>query len=180
MSPPPGQERGSPGRRLRRLISLRRLVQAAVGAGIAIALAQGWVELPLILAIGLGLGLLFGKMFCRWMCPMGFFMEFMLGADPDEGRGSSSLYLYHKMGCPIAWVGGLLNRFSWLRVRLNAKKCTQCGRCDQACYVTQHDPETSLYQQDRSNASQRYACSRCLACVKACPHQALGLLSPHE
>jgi polyferredoxin len=44
----------------------------------------------------------FGKVFCRWVCPLGLMMEFMMGMSPD-GK-IKGMYQYHKIGCPIAWI----------------------------------------------------------------------------
>jgi hypothetical protein len=61
-------------------------------------------------------------------------MELMMGMG---GKNSSfiQIYQYHKLGCPIAWISGALNRFSLFRITLNKDTCLSCGKCDTACYM---------------------------------------------
>lgn len=171
-----GSGSGSPARirrrsRLRPLITRRRLVQASVGAALYWAIGPGGVPLSWVVLGGSAAGIVLGKFFCRWMCPMGAVMELMTGA--GGGDRKRNLYMYFKLGCPIAWAGGLLNRLSLLRVRLRPDRCTNCNRCDEACYVAQLATGRSLHVSGLVNASTDYTCSRCLACVGACPTGAL-------
>ena len=159
---------------LRRLISLRRMAQVAFGAALYLAVSVLGIGLGWVILAGSALGVVFGKFFCRWMCPMGAVMETMLGAGGGEEK-QKSLYLYFKLGCPIAWAGGLLNKVSLLRVKLAPEGCTDCGRCDKACYVSQLSPGNSLHKSGLLNASTHYSCSRCLQCVQACPTGALSI-----
>lgn len=156
--------------RLRGLITRRRAVQAGVGVALFWAIGPGGLPLTWVIIGGSAAGVVLGKFFCRWMCPMGAMMELMMGAGGDRQR---SLYLYFKVGCPIAWAGGLLNRLSLLRIRLRPERCTACNRCDEACYVAQLSTGRSLHVAGQVNASTDYTCSRCLACVGACPTGAL-------
>ena len=163
--------------RLRHLITRRRAVQAGVGLALYWAIGPGGLPLGWVIAGGAAAGILLGKFFCRWMCPLGAMMELMMGAGGDRQK---SLYMYFKVGCPIAWAGGWLNRLSLLRVRLRPERCTDCNRCDEACYVAQLSTGRSLHLAGQVNASTDYTCSRCLACVGACPTGALtvGLAGP--
>ena len=95
--------------RWRAVVSRRRAVQAMVGAAIFWAIGPGGLPITWVILGGSALGILLGKFFCRWMCPMGAMMELVTGA--GDGR-QQSLYMYFKLGCPIAWAGGLLNRLS--------------------------------------------------------------------
>jgi len=160
---------------LKRIVSVRRLVQLTFGATLYLAVALFGIGLGWVILAGSALGILFGKFFCRWMCPMGAAMELLLGAGGDEAGKQKSLYLYFKLGCPIAWAGGLLNRVSLLRVKVTPASCTDCGRCDKACYVSQLSPGNSLHTAGLLNASTHYSCSRCLQCVQVCPTGALSL-----
>ena len=66
--------------------------------------------------------------------------------------------------CPLGAIYGLLNPVSLLRLKVDAGRCTSCGRCQKACgldipaWQTPNSPE----------------CIRCGACVSACPHGALS------
>lgn len=164
--------------RWRAVVSKRRMVQATVGLALFWATGQG-LPLSWVIVGGSVAGILLGKFFCRWMCPMGAMMELITGAGGDKHQ---SLYMYFKVGCPIAWAGGLLNRVSLLRVKLRPERCTDCGQCDKACYVSQLATGRSLHVAGQVNASTDYTCSRCLACVGACATGALtvGLAGRRE
>lgn len=159
---------------LQRAISVRRLVQISIGALLWMALSRGWVTLTLVVVVGSLAGVVLGKFFCRWMCPLGAVMETVMGANDPDGR-QRALYGYFKLGCPISWAQGLLNKVSLWRVRVEPSLCTHCNRCDRACYVAQLAPSASLHLEARPNASTHFSCSRCLQCVGACPTGALSL-----
>jgi polyferredoxin len=159
---------------LQRAVSVRRVVQVSVGAGLWFAVSQGHTTLTIVIVAGSLAGVLLGKFFCRWMCPLGAIMETIMGMDDPDGR-QRALYGYFKIGCPISWAQGLLNRVSLWRVRVDPAQCTHCNRCDKACYVAQLAPGHSLHVAERANASTHFSCSRCLQCVGACPTGALSL-----
>ena len=159
---------------LQRVVSIRRMVQISVGATLWIAVSNGYTTLTVVLVAGSLSGIVLGKFFCRWMCPMGAIMETLMGMNDPDGR-QRALYGYFKVGCPISWAQGLLNRISLWRVRVEPSLCTHCSRCDKACYVAQLAPGNSLHLAEEANASTHYSCSRCLQCVRACPTGALSL-----
>ncbi len=171
-SPPPARETRRRPSRWRALVSRRRVVQAASGLALFWAIGPGGLPVLWVVYAGAALGVLFGKFFCRWMCPLGAMMELVLASDGERDR---NLFMYFKVGCPIAWAGGLLNRLSLWRVKLRPERCTDCERCDEACYVSKLADGRSLHVAGRLNASTDFACSRCLACVGACPTGALGV-----
>lgn len=159
---------------LQRVVSVRRIVQLSVGAALWVAVDRGLTTVGVVIVVGSLAGVVLGKFFCRWMCPMGAIMETIMGAGDPDGR-QRALYGYFKVGCPISWAQGLLNRVSLWRVRVDPTRCTHCDRCDKACYVAQLAPGRSLHTPEVANASTHYSCSRCLSCVGACPTGALSL-----
>lgn len=101
-------------------------------------------------------------------------MELMTSKLDKQGQ-QQNMYNYHKLGCPIAWIQGYLNRFSLFKILWGEAKCTSCGRCDQACYITSLNQEYSFYDKSKKNPSKAFNCSKCLACVSACPTKSLNI-----
>ncbi len=155
---------------LKRLANRRRLVQIGLGVGVYFLVSSLGISLWWVV----GFGSLLGKFFCRWMCPLGAVMETITGAANQDG-----MYMYFKVGCPIAWISGWLNRVSALRVTNTEPACAHCSKCDEACYVVKHNPAMSLHDPAKKNPSTHYACShacsRCLQCVEACPTRSLSV-----
>jgi polyferredoxin len=157
---------------LKLLISRRTIIQAVIGVSIYILFSHYNIFLWWLLIVGLVTGMFFGKVFCRWMCPLGFFMERVMGMNPNQKF--RQMYQYHKIGCPIAWMQGALNRISLLKIKVNADTCKSCGLCDKQCYITSLEPEKySLYKVDKKRPGAAYACSKCLSCVSVCPNGSL-------
>jgi len=103
---------------------------------------------------------------------MGFIMELMMGGN-KKGAEASQMYQYHKLGCPIAWVGGFFNKLSPVSIKRNESSCTSCGICDKNCYISSLNDEYSLYDREKKTSSASYSCSRCLECVASCPKDSL-------
>ena len=142
--------------------------------GITLYVGISYFKIPLsqVLILGAFIGIIFGKVFCRWMCPIGIFMEFMMSMNPNENF--KSMYQYHKLGCPIAWIGGFLNKFSIFKINHKKDTCTNCGVCDTSCYLAKLEPQKfSLYKPGFSKPGDDYKCSKCLACVEKCPNGSL-------
>ena len=152
-------------------ISKRRIIQALIGVGLYIAIQYFQISLWYVLALGIFTGLIFGKIFCRWMCPLGFIMEVFMNINPEEKFRQT--YQYHKLGCPIAWISGLLNRISIFNISFDESSCTNCGACDKACYISTLNKDFSLHKSDKKNPSRQFSCSKCLQCVAACPKDSL-------
>lgn len=99
-------------------------------------------------------------------------MEFIMGINPDQKF--RQMYQYHKLGCPIAWIQGALNKVSLLKIQVNYESCKNCGLCDKQCYITALEPAGySLYKKGKDNPAESFSCSKCLKCVEVCPNGSL-------
>jgi polyferredoxin len=157
---------------LKVLVSSRVYILAALGISLYIAISRFHISLWYLLLAGTITGVVFGKVFCRWVCPMGLIMELMMSLSPD-GK-IRQMYQYHKVGCPIAWVSGWLNKFSFLRIQINQESCITCGKCDKQCYIVAMEPQKfSLYKPGLEEPGSSYTCSKCLQCVAVCPNGSL-------
>ncbi len=156
------------------LVKQRRWIHGLLGVGLYAAMTLAGLSLWVILAVGSFMGIVFGKVFCRWVCPLGFVMESVTGAGGANSK-FQHMYQYHKLGCPIAWVSGALNKYSLFKVKLDKAACTECGLCGKACYLTTIDgAKYSLIDTDKERPGEAFACSKCLACVAACPTGSLS------
>lgn len=153
------------------IISNRRRIQALIGGIVAVLVLIFKVSLWYVLAAGILAGVIFGKVFCRWMCPIGFIMELTLGSDSDAKH--QQLYNYHKLGCPIAWISGFLNQLSLFKIKRDKSKCVDCGKCDKVCYIASLNHDYSIYKESKKSPGLHYSCSKCLVCVESCPTKSL-------
>ena len=152
------------------IISKRIVILAILGALVYIASHYYNISIWYIVLFGIGTGFLFGKVFCRWMCPIGFVMELLMGSSAQFG----SMYQYHKVGCPIAWASGFLNKWSLFKIKVNNDTCIKCGKCDKECYISTLEPaKFSLYKPEKLKSGDNYSCSKCLKCVAVCPNGSL-------
>ena len=158
----------------KKIISTRRTIQIILAIAVYLLVTYFNLNLLYVILFGSLIGIITGKVFCRWMCPIGLVMEFMTSLN-RQGR-NSQLYSYYKLGCPIAWISGYFNKFSLFKVIRQNSLCINCGKCDQACYIASLNGEYSLFKQNKANPSRHYSCSKCLECVKECP---TGSLSYH-
>jgi polyferredoxin len=157
---------------LKILVSKRVLILAVSGISLYLAVTFYQISLWYVLLAGTVTGLIFGKVFCRWLCPIGLIMELFMSLSAD-GK-IRQMYQYHKLGCPIAWVSGWLNRFSLFKIELNSDSCKNCGICDKKCYIVAMEPlKYSLYKPKGIRPGDSYTCSKCLECVAACPNGSL-------
>jgi len=157
---------------VKKIVSQRTIIQVVIGISIYIGYAYFNISLWWLLGVGALIGLVLGKVFCRWMCPMGFIMELFMSSMGDQKY--KQMYQYHKLGCPIAWVEGFSNRFSLFKINLNKDTCKNCGICDKQCYITTLEPaKYSLYIADKERPGTSFTCSKCLNCVAACPNGSL-------
>jgi len=155
------------------LLSRKRFyIQLILGLITYAAISYYHISLWWVLAAGTLFGVIWGKVFCRWMCPIGIMMELIMKLSPDNSL--QNMYQYHKIGCPVAWVSGLLNRVSLFKITLNEDTCKNCGLCDKACYLPTIDKhEYSLYNTKLKNPAENFSCSKCLKCVAECPNGSL-------
>jgi polyferredoxin len=157
---------------LKFLVSKRVIILAILGISLYIGISRYQISLWYVLIAGVVTGVVFGKVFCRWGCPMGLIMEIFMSMSGD-GK-IKQMYQYHKVGCPIAWISGLLNKYSLFRIRFNAETCKNCGICDKKCYIVAMEPaKYSLYKPKTIMPGNSYTCSKCLECVVACPNGTL-------
>lgn len=157
---------------LKTIVSVRIFLLSIVGGFLYAAMSYYHISLWYIMAAGIVTGIIFGKVFCRWICPVGLIMEMIMRFGVDNKF--RQMYQYHKLGCPIAWVTGFLNRFSFLKIRFNAGSCTSCGICDSKCYIVAVEKDKfSLYKRSKQDPGLNYSCSKCLECVAACPNGSL-------
>lgn len=154
-------------------IEKRRLIQLAFGILIYISLFYFRLNLLYLLLATTLLGIVFGKFFCKWMCPMGFIMELMTRNMNDEQK-NNHMYNYYKVGCPISWIQGLLNKFSIFRIINDKATCLSCGKCDRVCYITSLNKEASIYKEGKQDPTIAFNCSKCLSCVANCPNGSLS------
>ncbi len=154
------------------IINKRFILLSIFGTTLYLLISYFQISLWYILGAGIVSGLIFGKVFCRWICPVGLVMEILMSLNPN-GK-VKQMYQYHKLGCPIAWVSGLLNRYSLFRIKINTTNCLNCGLCDKQCYISTLEPaKFSLYKIDLANPGDSYTCSKCLKCVEVCPNGSL-------
>ena len=157
---------------LKFIVNKRIIILAITGISLYIAITYFQISLWYILLAGAVMGLVFGKVFCRWVCPIGLVMELLMSAGGDGKL--RQMYQYHKLGCPIAWISGWLNKFSLFRIKINTDTCTSCGICDKQCYIVAvNASEYSLYKSSKKTPATAYACSKCLKCVTVCPNESL-------
>lgn len=154
------------------LVSKRMIILSVMGALLYIGISYYNLSLWYILIAGVVLGVIFGKVFCRWGCPMGLIMEIMMSLSGD-GK-IRQMYQYHKIGCPIAWISGWLNKYSFFKIKIDQDTCKNCGLCDKQCYIVVMEPQKfSLYKPQKVQPGYSYTCSKCLKCVAVCPNGSL-------
>lgn len=161
---------------VKKIISNRRLIQALLAVLLFLSSSYFKINLIYIILFGGFLGIIFGKVFCRWMCPIGFMMELMFSKTSGNEK-NLQMYNYHKLGCPIAWISGFFNKYSFLKIKNDSNSCINCGKCDKSCYIASLNNDFSLYKEGKGNPSSHFSCSKCLECVKECPTNSLKFKS---
>ncbi|MBN1935436.1 MAG: 4Fe-4S binding protein [Anaerolineae bacterium] len=64
--------------------------------------------------------------------------------------------------CPLGALLALTNKISLWRIRADQTACIACGRCDRACPM-----DLDVVRE----VERGLECTRCRACVQACPKQ---------
>ncbi len=139
------------------------------------------VALPLAYRNELGVGEPF---FCKYLCPAGtleggaFLVTFNEGLRATVGFLfqwkvlvmvlilASCMFIHRpfcKYLCPLGAFYALFNKISVLRLKFDADKCIQCGKCKEACNM----------QVDPTKCPDSAECIRCGDCIRSCPARAL-------
>ena len=69
--------------------------------------------------------------------------------------------------CPVGTLLGLVSRFSFLKVAIDADKCRNCGRCEKRC--------KSMCIDLQSHSVDASRCVACMDCLDECRFDALSL-----
>ena len=81
----------------------------------------------------------------------------------------------HLLGIVPAGIMRMAARIIWVRPRINAGKCTSCGRCIKACPVDALGAST-MRQHGRSlPILDSHACIGCACCHEVCPNGAIRM-----
>lgn len=72
-----------------------------------------------------------------------------------------------KVLCPLGAIYGLLNKISFLHIRLDKSLCVSCGKCADVCPM---DVDPASKECERSAE-----CILCGKCVNVCPKEALSM-----
>ena len=105
---------------LNTIITKRRLIQGVLAVSVYFAMEFYNIPILYVIIFGSITGVIFGKVFCRWMCPNGLLMEVLMGGRKDNT--GQQMYNYHKLGCPIAWISGFLNKYSFIESLADRRK----------------------------------------------------------
>jgi ferredoxin len=127
--------------------------------------------------------------FCEWICPAGTLEAGLplVSVNPDIRAQVGLLFVWKvlllvafiawmtvsmrpfcRVVCPVGAILGLFNKVSFFRLKVDAHRCTACGKCEKACPIDIDVPA-------RPNGPD---CIRCLKCVKACPEGCIGYEFP--
>ena len=77
------------------LSKYRLPIQIAMGMATYSVVSFLNISLWWVVAFGSFTGVIWGKVFCRWMCPMGIMMEMMMKLSPDDSF--KNMYQYHQI-----------------------------------------------------------------------------------
>lgn len=74
--------------------------------------------------------------------------------------------------CPLGLVVNVLSRISPWRVKVDARRCNNCGTCETIC------AHRAIAVESRQKGQASLACVLCRDCLKACPKSAIALHFP--
>ena len=75
--------------------------------------------------------------------------------------------------CPFGFVSWLIERFSVFRIRIDLKKCTQCGACAKVC-------PSEAAKGRIENKKMPADCFSCARCLNVCPVDAIKYSSKRK
>jgi len=52
-----------------------------------------------------------------------FLPLFQMASNMSSDEAKLQMYNYYKLGCPIAWIQGFLNKFSLFKIKRDANSC---------------------------------------------------------
>lgn len=76
--------------------------------------------------------------------------------------------------CPIGLISWILERFAWLRLRVDLKRCTSCQLC------VKKSPCPAIAPLVKGEKGFLPDCTSCGLCVNTCPEQALHFGTPRR
>lgn len=76
-----------------------------------------------------------------------------------------------KVLCPISAILKTTSRFSLIKVKADAERCTDCGACEKACPM---DIKIRDYIHEGKRVTST-ECILCQTCINSCPHHVLSL-----
>ncbi len=139
------------------------------------------VLLPALVVNDIGMG---DPFFCKYICPQGVLEGAIPLAAVDSGlRAALGSLFSWKLGilivtivlsvlfyrpfckwlCPLGAFYALLNKVSFLGMKVDKNKCVSCGKCAKACKM----------DVDVTKSPDHTECIRCGMCVRACPTDAV-------
>lgn len=75
--------------------------------------------------------------------------------------------IYCNTVCPVGTVLGILSRFAWFRMTIDAGRCIHCRRCEKNCKSECIDSGSATIDSSR--------CVMCMNCVDLCKKKAISL-----